>query len=141
MPTKTRNKNAQEGASRRMARAMLREIPLGQLEVYLQVLDSGLLRGRDTVADDNGSVCGAGCDAKGGACGAWCAFPGVIPAGCFDQWGQAELTKADFHAAIENPASLRQALGEELVQISRATAGAKLHLGPKVDARAWVLRP
>jgi len=127
------------GAS--LARAMLREIPLGQLEVYLQVLDSGLLRGRDTIASDAGLVCGAGCDAKGAACGAWCAFPGQIPAGCFDQWGQAGLTKEDLDAIIADPASFRAALGEELTQITRAAAGGKLHLAPKVDARAWVLRP
>jgi hypothetical protein len=124
-----------------LAKAMLKEIPLGQLEVYLQVLDAGVLRGRDDLADDNGTICGGGCDAKGGACGAWCLFNGPIPFGCFDQFGQAGLAKEDFHAAIRDPEGFRRVLGEEMGEVLSANKAARQHLAPKISAEVWAKRP
>jgi len=127
--------------SNELARAMLKEIPLGQLEVYLQVLDAGVLKGRDKMADDNGLVCGAGCDAKGGACGAWCLFNGPIPYGCFDQFGQTGLTREAFASAIKDPAAFRKALGEELSEATKGFQAGRQRLGPKIDAEVWAKRP
>jgi len=126
-----------------LARALLREIPLAKLEVYLQVLDSGVLKDRPSELADNGDWCGAGCDAKGGACGAWCAFPQRPEEiwGSFDQHGHIGITKEDFQAAIVNPTAIRRALSEELQAAAGAIEKAEApRLGPKVDAKIFIRR-
>ncbi|MGY3413056.1 hypothetical protein ACVWZV_009222 [Bradyrhizobium sp. GM5.1] len=105
--------------SSNLVRALLKEVPLAHIEIYLQVLDSGILQGRSAKEDDNGTVCGGGCDSKGGACGAWCAAA-ELHWGHFDVTGQSDVTKADFHAAIANPAAFRKALTAELDAAARA---------------------
>lgn len=127
--------------SRELARAMLREIPLGRIDAYLQVLDSGLLRDRDGPREDNGDWCGGGCDAKGGACGAWCAFPSHIPEGCFDQFGHSGVTKEDLNTAIKDPVAFRQAFSEELIHITEGLRGTKPMLAPKINPKQWTERP
>jgi len=123
-----------------LARALLREVPLAHIEVYVQVLNSGILRGRSPKADDNGSLCGGGCDAKGGACGAWCEQADKYW-GCFDIQGHSGVTREDFHTAIKDPQSFRKSLGDELQRAVRSIgAGEAPALGPKIVPELWVER-
>lgn len=123
-----------------LARAILKEVPLAHIEVYLQVLDSGILKGRDPKADDNGTICGGACDSKGGACGAWCENAQDYW-GCFDVHGQSEVTKDDFHAAIDDPVAFRKALTDELNRAVRAIGASKDPvLGRKIDPKLYVQR-
>jgi hypothetical protein len=126
-----------------LARAMLKEIPLAKIEVYLQVLDSGVLKGRAAEVADNGDWCGGGCDAKGGACGAWCAFPEASPEqiwGSFDQHGHLDISAEDFHAVIANPSAMRKALLEELQAAAGAIGKGEARLGPKIDPNVFIRR-
>lgn len=126
--------------SSNLVRAILKEVPLAHIEVYLQVLDSGILKGRSAKEDDNGTVCGGGCDSKGGACGAWC-FGAQQYWGCFDVTGQSDVTRADFHAAIADPASFRKALTAELEGAARAVGTSKGPvLGRTIDPQLYVTR-
>ncbi|MBW4540223.1 MAG: hypothetical protein KME43_13900 [Myxacorys chilensis ATA2-1-KO14] len=127
-------------ATRDFVRALLKEVPLAHIEVYLQVLDDGILRGRDEKMADNGTFCGAGCDAKGGACGVYCAQADNYW-GCFDIQGQSSVSREDFQNAIEDPNTFRQALNEELMGVVRSVNSQdEPHLGQKVVPRLWVNR-
>ena len=124
----------------KLARALLREVPLAHLEVYIQVLNSGILKDRSAKAADNGDWCGGGCDAKGGACGLWCAQAETYW-GCFDIKGQSGLGREDLDAAIADPAKFRKDLGEELQRAVRGLAdGRGPTLGPKVRPEIFIER-
>jgi len=126
--------------SNKLVRAILKEVPLAHIEVYLQVLDSGILKGRSAKDDDNGTICGGGCDAKGGACGAWCATAD-LHWGHFDVTGQTDITTDDFHQAIADPSAFRKALTEELQHAVRSigSSGAPV-LGRRIDPKLYVER-
>jgi hypothetical protein len=125
--------------SRELARAILREIPLAQVEMYTQLLNGGVLEARAEAAKDTGNWCGAGChDGLGHACGLSCAHA-ALAAGAFDVYGQSGLTRQDLENAIKNPAAFRRALGDELAQISRAVeTGSSPQLGPKIDPAIFI---
>jgi hypothetical protein len=145
LPTQLHAMEALIMATRDFARALLREVPLAHIEVYIQVLNDGILRERDEKMADNGTICGGGCDAKGGACGAWCAQADNYW-GCFDIQGHSGVTREDFQNAVDNPNAFRQALNEELMGVVRSVdnlgenSQSAPHLGPKINPRLWVNR-
>src|SRR5262245_16615741 len=54
-----------------LAHAVLKEIPLSQVEIHLQTLNSGLLRGKSPTS--KGDWCGGGCNTTtGNVCGIFC---------------------------------------------------------------------
>jgi hypothetical protein len=123
-----------------LARALLKEVPLAHIEVYLQVLDSNVLKNRSAQADDNGTICGGGCDSKGGACGAWCEFSQDYW-GCFDIQGQSGVTREDFHAAIADPKAFRKQLVDELQSALKSIEGTRgPALGPKINSELYAVR-
>jgi hypothetical protein len=120
-----------------LARALLKEIPLNDIEALVQILDAGTLKNRDALAEDNGTFCGGGCDAKGGACGAWCVDAEKEWAS-FDPHGHSSATKDDFNQAIQDPAAFRAALSKELDNAARSLqGGGRPALGPKINAQTF----
>jgi hypothetical protein len=123
-----------------IARALLREIPLSQIELYLDILDSGVLKAQEAAAKDNGNWCGAGChDGLGHVCGLSCAHAALQVPGSVDENGQLGITREDLDAAVANPTSMRHALMQELRRSADAMENQRgPTLGPKVDARLYV---
>lgn len=105
-----------------LASAMLREIPLGQVELYVQALDEAQSRGASSpVAAQGGHICGGGCGGGGGhGCGVGCLGAiGVGVAGAFDVYGQSGLTQKDLEAAHEDPVVFRGLLLRRIHDVSR----------------------
>lgn len=125
--------------SRELAKAILKEIPLAQIEMYVQVLNGGVLEARAEAAKDTGNWCGAGChDGLGHVCGLSCARA-VGTAGVFDVYGHSGLTREDLETAIRNPVAFRRALSDELVQVSRAVeTNSEPHLAPRIDPGSFI---
>jgi hypothetical protein len=123
-----------------LAKALLKEIPLGDIEVYLQTLDSDVMKNRSAQRADNGDWCGGGCDAKGGACGAWCLVQNEQTWGVFDEHGHSDVSKQDFENAIKDPATMRKALSEELMNVHRGLESGKPALGRKINAELFFNR-
>jgi hypothetical protein len=123
-----------------IARALLREIPLSQIEVYLQVLDSGVLKSQELAAKDTGHWCGAGCnDGAGHACGLSCHSVAFQVPGSVDVYGQLGVTREELDAVVANPIAMRQALMAELRRSAEAMENQSgPTLGPKVDSKTFV---
>jgi len=139
----TGNQPASGSTHAALARSLLKEIPLGEIEQYLQVLNSGILQNRSALAVAKGNWCGVGCDTtQGHVCGLWCAVNmphgGV---GAFDVYGHSDIPKQALQDAIADPQGFRKVLNAELRQVSsfiEDPARSKPHLAPVIDPNIFI---
>lgn len=122
-----------------LADAMLREIPLAQVESYVELID---VVGEFGGALEGGHGCGGGCGGGGGhACGEGC-LGAIGRVGAFDVYGQSSATREDLQRALKYPEEFRIAVSRALKDSARFldpdTRGETPSLGVRIEWRSYL---
>lgn len=119
--------------STQLARVILKEITLAEIDGYMQVLSSGV-----PIANINGSFCGDGCGGTDGWFCGWNCWSFRAGPGRIDPNGLSGLTKKDLDAAIKDPVAFRRVLSQEIAATAKALAAGNPYLAPKVDIEHFI---